>query len=90
MAALFWYINKWGYVKLNSLWIKLSKEAIIGYVVLYVGIVPPESWIELVGIILEGKVYNASKVKAWFVSRFMIPLFPIWVCNVSKAMAWLV
>lgn len=59
MAALFWYINKWGYVKLNSLWIKLSKEAIIGYVVLYVDIVPPESWIELVGIILEGKVCNA-------------------------------
>ena len=57
--------------------IKLSKEAIIGYVVVYVGIVPLEGWIEFVGIILKERYVMLPKVKAWIVSRIIIPLFPI-------------
>lgn len=49
--------------------IKLSKEAIIGYVVVYVGIVPPEGWIELVGIILKERYVMFSKAMAWIVQE---------------------
>lgn len=49
--------------------IKLSKEAIIGYVVVYVGIVPPEGWIELVGIIVKERYVMLSKAMAWIVQE---------------------
>jgi len=55
--------------------IKLSKEAIIGYVVVYVGIVPLEGWIELVGIILKERYVMLSKAMAWIVQERVLPCF---------------